>query len=262
MLSRFIDLSYKSWLYLLKVLEKPQRVPFLFWHAVIKGVHLGELLNLSRYEKFLKSADIKTVFDVGANTGQFASAIKVLLPDAKIYSFEPIPECYERLTKKFPSNEQYQAFCVALGNEAGKITFWKSQFAESSSILPMSEIHKENFPWTAESIPIEVPVKTLDAVFPELNIIPKVLLKIDVQGYEKKVLEGGIISLEKIDFVLVETSFQTLYEGQATFDEIYRFLTSAGYEFAGNFDQLIAPLDGTILQGDALFVKRNNEKES
>src|SRR2546421_11897610 len=36
-----------------------------------------------------------TVLDIGASHGQFAREILRAFPDANIYSFEPIPECYE-----------------------------------------------------------------------------------------------------------------------------------------------------------------------
>ena len=38
-----------------------------------------------------------TVLDVGANTGQFALEIHKILPQAMIYSFEPLKDCYEQL---------------------------------------------------------------------------------------------------------------------------------------------------------------------
>lgn len=57
----------------------------------------GELLRL----RWLKEMDIKSVLDIGANEGQFASLIRILLPDATINSFEPIPQCYEKLKKNF-----------------------------------------------------------------------------------------------------------------------------------------------------------------
>lgn len=57
----------------------------------------GELLRL----RWLKEMNIKTVIDIGANEGQFASIIRKLLPESTIYSFEPIPHCYEKLKKNF-----------------------------------------------------------------------------------------------------------------------------------------------------------------
>jgi hypothetical protein len=53
------------------------------------------------YEKldtpWFKSFGIDTVLDIGANTGQFTKTILALLPNANIYSFEPLPDCFEQL---------------------------------------------------------------------------------------------------------------------------------------------------------------------
>src|SRR3954469_17925598 len=47
---------------------------------------------------WLRNAGIRTVLDIGANTGQFATHIHAILPTAQIYSFEPLAECYRQLS--------------------------------------------------------------------------------------------------------------------------------------------------------------------
>ena len=83
----------------------------------------------------------------------------------------------------------------------------------------------------------------------------RTLLKIDTQGYELEVLKGAARTLDRIDYILVETSFVPLYEGQANFRDVYAFLTGHGFEYAGSFEQMMSPLDGTVLQADGLFVR-------
>ena len=48
------------------------------------------------------------------------------------------------------------------------------------------------------------------------------MLKIDTQGYELEVLKGAARTLDRIDYILVETSFVPLYEGQANFRDATR----------------------------------------
>jgi hypothetical protein len=60
-----------------------------------RGIDYEHYRNLRR--RWLLDADIKTIFDIGANTGQFARLANAVWPNATIYSFEPLPECFESL---------------------------------------------------------------------------------------------------------------------------------------------------------------------
>ena len=52
-------------------------------------------------------------------------------------------------------------------------------------------------------------------------------------------------------------SFRPLYEGQALFPEVFSFLSAQGFTFAGLLDQLPSPIDDTLLQADAIFVRQS-----
>ena len=54
---------------------------------------------------FLHLYNIVTVFDIGANVGQFAQEIRAELPEAMIYSFEPVKTTYENLIKNFSADK-------------------------------------------------------------------------------------------------------------------------------------------------------------
>jgi FkbM family methyltransferase len=255
MMTRVLDLTGKAWRYWLAGLEQPWRLPGLAWQVSRHRVHLGELLRLGRHRRWLAQAGIGTVLDVGANTGQFASAIRALLPTMQIYSFEPLPDCCERLRRTLAPRGRFQAFNVALGDLPGTATFSRNEFAEASSLLPLAETHQRAFPWARQVVPVTVEVATLDALAPQLALTPKVLLKLDVQGYELKTLAGARQTLAHVAYVLVETSYQHLYQGEPLFAEVHAWLQAEGFRFAGCLDQLASPLDGRLLQGDALFVR-------
>jgi hypothetical protein len=86
-----------------------------------------------------------------------------------------------------------------------------------------------------------------------LDLQSRVLLKIDVQGYDFEVLKGAQELLAQVDYVIVEIGVQLLYEQQASFEEIYDYLRGLDFIYAGDFDQLVSPKDGKVLQIDALF---------
>lgn len=219
----------------------------------LRGINIGLLGALDR--PWIRRFGIETVIDVGANTGQFSSAVHIVCPTAKIYAFEPLPDCVERLQERMKSVPRFQAFATAVGNDSGTVRMHRSNFSPSSSLLEMTSVHKEAFPWTAETSETDVKISTLDSFLPVLDLTEKVLLKIDVQGFEREVLLGAVQILQKAALVFVETSFGHLYEGASAFSDIYESMVSSGFEFRGFLDQLEHPNTGQPLQGDAIYVR-------
>lgn len=252
MLARQLDLASKLYAYGVGALESPRQIPSLAV-ALARGAHLGELLKLGRHRGWLASAEVRSVLDIGAHRGEFSSAIRVYLPDVSITAFEPLPDCCEALVARMSGRGRFAAHCVALAAGEGETTFHRSSFSKASSLLSMDARHEREFPWSSGSEALSVQVRPLDSYAGELDLAPRCLMKIDVQGAELQVLKGATRTLEAIDYVLVETSFVKLYEGQANFADVYDMLSVRGFQFAGIWDQLQSREDGTIIQADALF---------
>lgn len=252
-MSRVVMVVGMAWRYALRALEYPARIPRILQNVIGRRAHLGETLNAVRFASLLRHVGIGTVIDVGAHEGEFASGIKSVLPDCHLYSFEPQPAQYAVLAKRLRGYRHAHAFNIALGSSTGNLTLHKSHFTKASSILPMSDLHREAFAWTAGGSDIVVDADTLDNVLPAIAA-GRVLLKIDVQGYELEVLRGAAETLAHVDYVLVETSVGgTLYDGEAKFDDVNTLLAGAGFQYAGNWDQMRHPVNGCVLQVDALF---------
>jgi FkbM family methyltransferase len=250
--ARLRDLGRKAWKYGLAAVERPQQLPY-FLCSALKGVHIGEFLKIN--QPWIKQAGVRTVIDIGAHTGEFSAAIRAVLPGIHVYAFEPLPDCYEKLRATFGGDARFRAFNVALGEQRGQVRFWRSRFSKSSSVLPMADLHKLELPWSSDLTPIYIPIATLDDFLREIDLIPKVLLKLDVQGYEDRVIRGGIAVLRNVDYILTEVSFRPLYEGQVFFENVYELMRELGFSYAGNIDQFLSAVDGSVLQADALFVR-------
>jgi FkbM family methyltransferase len=208
-------------------------------------------------QPWLKAFGFVTVLDIGANVGDFAYTIRPLLPAAQIYSFEPLPDCYQRMLEHLPDKAKFQAFNVGLGDQTGELEFQRSDHSPSSSFLKMAAAHKSAFPSTAGSQTLKVRVERLDDIAAQLTITAPLLIKIDVQGYEAHVLRGGENTIRRASALIVETSFATLYEGQPLFSDVYDILTRWGFTYLGPLDQFCDPHDNRPLQQDSLFVKRS-----
>ena len=207
-----------------------------------KPLHLLGL-DLVRYQPkyslgpyaILETLNIRTVIDVGAHTGEFALMIKQLLPEASVISFEPLKQEFQELQQKLQGRPGFQIFNYALGDRDGTDTIWRNDFSQSSSLLRMTNLHREAFPHSGQETSEEITIRRLDDVLATVKTDREILLKLDVQGYEDKVLAGGQDLLTRARVLVIEVSFRKLYEGQPLFDDIYDNLRSKGFSYQGNF---------------------------
>jgi FkbM family methyltransferase len=231
----------------------------LFHPELWKYISLG--IDVDTYRIFDNSwflnSDIRTIIDIGANTGQFTLISNSLIPEAKIYSFEPSKKSYEDLQRNTEGLNNIHTFEVALGEIEKKQEFYQNSFSQASSLLMPTKIHETNYPFTAQHESVgQIQVKTLDSFANEIPIFDNLLIKMDVQGYEDRVISGGKKTISKATLILIETSFVELYESSPLFEDIHSSLVELGFKFDGFISQSRCQVDGTMLWGDALFLKR------
>jgi FkbM family methyltransferase len=206
-------------------------------------------------QKWLHSYKFDTILDIGANIGRFAVTADAVFPAATIYAFEPLPKCYDKTAAIINTIGKGKAFNFGLGVKSETIPINQNEFSPSSSFLPMNKTHVDAFPFTEKQTQTLVQVRRLDDVADELCLGSRILIKIDVQGYERDVIAGGKNTIEKAKVVLIELSYEELYSGQPLFGEVYDALRSLGFRFAGTLAQMPHPKDGRLLDADCLFVK-------
>lgn len=205
---------------------------------------------------WLRNLKIKTIIDIGASKGNFSFEFHGIFPDAQIFAFEPLSDCFALVQKRMAGIPGFRAFNVALGDAAGSVTMHRSSYSGSSSLREMGRLHKELFPVTAGERPVAVSVDTLDHALEGYELREEILIKMDVQGFEDKVIAGGPGILRRARVVLVETSFRELYIGQPLFADVYRLLYELGFEYRGAWaPELKSPVDGTLLQQDSIFIR-------
>jgi FkbM family methyltransferase len=224
----------------------------LWWRS--QGVILGLYQELNK--PWLVDLRPQTVLDIGANIGRFAITARKLFPTAHIYSFEPLADCLAEAKRTMRGDRKFTGINVALGTSRGQAVFQRNSVSPSSSFLKVTNIHTNAFPGTGLTTDVTITVDLLDHVVADLSLELPMIVKIDVQGFEDQVLSGGQRTIERTSVLIVETSFETLYEGQALFGDIYERLRDWGFDFRGNLDYAHAPGDGRVLQADSVFVKK------
>lgn len=240
-------------------------------NAVIRGafrcfgldVRFVRNLERNKYEEAIKAwkkqwsilqpLGIRTVLDIGANEGQFAEMIRGVVPDAAVISFEPLPSCYEKLQTVIYRIRNSKCMNVGIGDVNEKSEMFRSSSSPSSSLLSMSRIHMKEWPETSQNTPVSVTLRRLDDVVNPADLQKPLAVKIDVQGFEDKVIKGGEKTLRHADLVVIETSFTPLYEGQPLFEDIYELMKALGFSYRGALSTLKSKEDNIILQEDSLY---------
>jgi len=207
----------------------------------------------------LRTLPIRTIIDVGANKGQFAKTVLDVFPNANIHCFEPLAEPFSELTlwAEKQKKGRIKTYNFALGEKEDVLEFLAhNEHSPSSSFLKTTSACENLYPFTQMQNPVKVKVTTLDNWFKNLPDSPnyEILLKLDVQGYEDRVIRGGQETFKKAKACILEINLDKLYENQATFKNISALLYELGYKYAGNLNQSYA-IDGHVVFIDAVFVK-------
>jgi len=224
----------------------------------LRGQSVSTYMGLR--QPWLQRQGFRTIVDIGANEGQFAHLARMAFPRAALHCFEPLPESFARLQGRLGNAERVTLHNLALADRSGTSSIIRNPYSPSSSLLEMAPSHVEAFPFTGGGEALPVSVSTLDTALAGERIEEPFLVKIDVQGAEDRVIAGGRSILGRARVVIVETSFEHLYKGQALFGDIHDTMRGLGFAYHGNLDQLSSPEDGRILQGDAIFVRSRSDK--
>jgi FkbM family methyltransferase len=133
------------------------------------------------------------VLDVGANVGISAMMMaRWCGSEGHIYAFEPSPTPKKLLAQHLELNGLADRVTIsecALSDAEGTATFY------ASGISGKSALSKANIGQESEAV--KVPVTTIDS-YCEANKIKPSLIKIDVEGFEFKVLNGARKTMKEV----------------------------------------------------------------
>jgi FkbM family methyltransferase len=206
----------------------------------------------------LRETGTTVVVDVGANSGQFGSKLRGEGYRGRIVSFEPMASAFALLAEKAAKDPAWTCVQVAAGAAPGEATLHVASNSASSSLLPMSGETIGAEPATATVAEEMVRVAPLDELVHDVLIgDDRVFLKIDVQGYEREVLEGAEETIRQVDAMQVELALVQLYEGQALIHELLSHLYDRGFDLVDLSPGFKDRRTGQLLETDALFRRRS-----
>lgn len=211
---------------------------------------------VARRFQLLRHYGIDTVLDVGANTGQYAGQLRENGFSGAILSFEPVAAAFSSLAERAAADPAWKTVKLALGDSDGTATIHVSANLQSSSLLGMLPLHLSHAPESAYTGREEIVVRRLDSVFSDyVRGNERVFLKIDAQGYERRIIEGAAGCMDRIAGIQAEVSLVPMYEGEASLREVLMLMDRLGFapmSFEPTFGD---DRSGQLFQMDCLFFR-------
>jgi len=155
-----------------------------------------------------------------------------LFPGSQIVAFETNPEVCEKLNNSETSNLKY--YPVTLGKKEEVSTFYETNHPMCSSLYKPDENLMglyHNLEVASLKSASSVETTSLDHFVKTNNINDVDFIKIDIQGAELDVFEGGAHTLKDVIFIVSEVEFIPLYIDQPLFGDVNSFLNKQKFSF-------------------------------
>jgi FkbM family methyltransferase len=209
-----------------KIRFYPTNISLRLWVSKLRGLRIYET-DENFLRSYLRPGDV--VIDVGANIGFHTLISSVTVGEqGRVYSIEAHPKTYKALcgNVKFNGFSNVRTYNLAAGEKQGHITFSDKKQDDRNSVV-------------SDSVGIKVEMKPLDSV--DVSTSSIALLKVDVEGYEKFVFEGGEQLLENTLCICYESAEDHFHEFGYNCQELNDILRAKGFNlFRFSNDRLLS----------------------
>jgi FkbM family methyltransferase len=188
----------------------------------------------------------KIVLDIGAAQGCWTKLAIQSWPNAEYFMIEPLEERVPALQTLTNQHGNSKFIIAAAGSEPGTLQINITQDLDSSSLMYSGIASRE------------VPIVSIDNLFEQGVIKQPDFMKIDVQGYELKVLTGGKKILKALDFVLLELQFYRFSSDMILLHELIAWMNEQDFQPYEIVNVLRRPLDNAMGQSDILFIRKDH----
>jgi FkbM family methyltransferase len=189
--------------------------------------------------KFADPEKFRAVVDVGANKGDFSKLFLHHFPAAAIHAFEPVEATFSRLQQALSSEPRARVHPIAASNQTGTAVIRTFASSEKNTLVAGLTDSLRVDPAGEEKIN----TARLDEFLAETKLERIDFLKIDVEGFEMKVLEscGRYLDPSTIPYLFFEFhrigAPRSHVSGHTQLCEVNSFLDSRGYRFVTIYTQ-------------------------
>ena len=191
------------------------------------------------------------ILDVGAHRGDWTRKALGVFPEASVIMIEPQVEMRLFLERLVRDHSRAEWVCAGAGAHAGELPMAVDFDFDESSFLTLPDVTK-----LASGAQRMMPIVTIDEVLSVRSAFVPDLVKMDVQGFELKALQGATSLFGRTELFILETSlFQFAGGSNPTTRDIITFMSSANYDLYDITDFLRRPFDGALGQIDLAFAR-------
>lgn len=167
----------------------------------------------------------KTIFDVGANVGDWSLMAGAICNTAKIHVFEIVPQTFRLVSENLSENQQYILNNVGLSSNEAIVEIYQDETKNTHATMLKSSIGRGGF------IPIKARVISGDEYCRQHNIMHIDFLKVDVEGAENSVLEGFERMLSNAKISMIQFEYTELnIDSRFLLKDFYECLEAYGYQ--------------------------------
>ena len=166
------------------------RLGYVLWKREFLQYGISPFLDITRLSRAFECS-IGTFFDVGANVGQTAREALDTFPDSNVFSFEPHPATFKRLTEAI-RDPRLSAYQIAFTEQDGNMTLYEyastGDGTQINSLVPDARFPTQ-FGYQATELVARC--ETIDGFCKKQGIERIDVLKVDTEGFELPVLKGA-----------------------------------------------------------------------
>jgi FkbM family methyltransferase len=197
---------------------------------------------------------IDVVIDVGANAGQYGDLLRREGYTGRLVSLEPLAEPFAALRRRAQDDGAWTALQVAASDTDGDVVLHVTEDTRSASLLRRNQRFGATPGWAPRGQERATARRLAGLVDELLRPGERPYLKIDVQGYERQVIDGAGEALARFEGLELELSVLSLYEGQTSLSEMLPLLAERGFRPL-SLEPILLDDDGLLVELDGVFAR-------
>jgi len=217
-----------------------------------------------KFDRYYKNNILARIFenssvmlDLGAKSGKEARKFLKYSTNAQIYAFEPHPEWFAYLKKRFRKHSNCHFYNLAISDKDGSAKFYLDVGKQASTLRKPTALHKKETKFKKKSI--KVKCSKLDTWYAKSGLGTIDFLWSDVEGSERELINGAKEVLKNTKYFYAEYSEKEYCTGQALLYEIIEMTELRGFEMVDMFPWYNPNENEYWHFGDILF--KNKERQ-
>ena len=226
----------------------PSPIQFWPWTKKFRLLFDRSLRRCYRLFRLFPPIDCRRILDVGAHRGTFTDRALRCFKVEHVWLVEANPDAAAALQRKYAHEPRCKVIPRAIAATTGDVRLHIAAHSGSSAV----QFGAEPLPAGQTERIVTVPAINLDDLFQQEHIEQIDLMKVDIQGAERMLIQGGQQALKRVCLIYIEVLFETETPTAALFGELNQLLTTAGFRLR-MLHRFRHDRNGFLLNGDALY---------